>query len=185
MATTNASAKRRSMAFSRRVSLRGSGEDVGTEESHGSVARMDCVGPFVYTLAMRNAALLFFVAFVAGCRTVPDAVDMKPEEAYQRIANELPRADFGWGPPSGLAELAASSRRDRPPESEPVDISCDERSMKVAVEVFRTRTFAIPYASIEDVSYSYSLFPNLLFCVAFPFLQLSETCVVFDAGKVP
>ncbi len=128
--------------------------------------------------------LLAFCVLLAGCRSAPDAVDMKPEQAYQTVANNLPRADFGWGSPSGLAELAASSRRDRPAEPPQIEIKCDERSMRLVVDVFRPRGFAIPYTAIEDVTYTYNLFPNLLFCFIFPFFQMSEARVVFDARKV-
>ncbi|MEZ0229147.1 MAG: hypothetical protein ACAI25_11020 [Planctomycetota bacterium] len=128
--------------------------------------------------------VLVALVLLAGCRSAPEAVEMQPEQAYQAIANNLPRADFGWGSPSGLAELAASSRRDRPAEPAPIDLKCDERSLKAVVEVFRPRAFTIPYSSIEDVSYNYELFPNLMFCFVFPFLQMSEARVVFDARKV-
>ncbi len=110
---------------------------------------------------------------------------MQPRDVYQEVANELPRADFGWGTPSSLAEMAASSRVDRPSDLDrPPDLSCDERSMRVVVDVFRPRVFTIPYAALVDVTYTYSLFPNLLFCVVFPFLQLSEARLVFDGTKV-
>jgi hypothetical protein len=128
-----------------------------------------------------HRVLLALILVLAGCRSAPSAIDMKPEEAYQAIANTLPRADFGWGGPSGLAELAASSRTDRPREEAPIDLVCDERGMKVVVEVFRPRGLTIPYATISDVSYTYELFPNLLFCFVFPFVQMSEARVVFAA----
>lgn len=133
---------------------------------------------------MLRALLLALVVVSCGCRSAPEAVDMKPEQAYQAIANNLPRADFGWGEPSGLAELAASSRRDRPSAPPPIELKCDERSMKVVVEVFRPRAFTIPFSAIEEVTYTYELFPNLMFCFVFPFLQFSEARVVFDARKV-
>jgi hypothetical protein len=134
---------------------------------------------------MLRVVLLFCTALTIGCRTVPEPVEMKSEQAYQAVANQLPRADFGWGSPSGLAELAASSRRDRPRDDTPEELVCNERGLKVVVEVFRPKGFTIPYASIVETSYSYELFPNLLFCVVFPFLQLSEARMVFDATKVP
>lgn len=133
---------------------------------------------------MPRLALLLVALALAGCRSQPEPSDMKPDEAYQKIANELPRADFGWGAPSGLAELAASSRADRPQEDAARDLSCDERSMKVVVEVFRPKLFRVPYSAFEEVSYTYELFPNLLFCIVFPVLQVSEMRVVFDGTKV-
>jgi len=128
-------------------------------------------------------ALLALLLLAAGCRSAPEAVDMKPEEAYQAIANTLPRADFGWGAPSGLAELAASSRADRPREEAPLELVCDEKGMKVVVDVFRPRLFSLSYGSITDVSYTYELFPNLLFCFIFPFVQSSEARVVFSVDQ--
>jgi hypothetical protein len=135
-------------------------------------------------LVARTALLALALASTAGCRSAPDAVDMSPREAYQEIANNLPRADFGWGAPSGLAEMAASSRQDRPRDQDPIDLTCNETSMRVVVEVFRPRVVSVPFSAIEDVSYTYSLFPNLAFCLIFPFLQLSDTRVVFDARKI-
>jgi len=132
---------------------------------------------------MRLALLLVALA-VAGCRTVPEAVDMKPEEAYQAVANNLLRADFGWGDPSGLAELAASSRVDRPKEPPAIDVKCNERGMVVVVDVFRPHAYTVRYDSIEEVSYSWEPFPNLVFCFIFPFLQFEEARVVFDARKL-
>jgi hypothetical protein len=135
----------------------------------------------------RTGALILFVAIAAtGCRSAPEVPDWKPEQAYQTVANQLPRADFGWGEPPAIARMAASERKNRPAEPPPPpEILCNEAGFKLVVEVLYPRVFTISYDAIEDVSYTYCPFPNLIFCVVFPFVQVSEMRVVFDARKVP
>jgi hypothetical protein len=108
--------------------------------------------------------------------------DQKPTEAYQTIANQLPEIDLGWGDAPAVARMAASERGQ--PKPERPDLYCDERRFRLYVDLLHPRVFEVKYDAIEEVSYAYSVFPNVLFCVICPFLQRSEVRVVFDARKV-
>jgi hypothetical protein len=135
-----------------------------------------------------RAVLLIAVILLSGCRSHPEVrQDLEGPVVYQTIANQLPRADFGWGDPPAIASMAASERgRPEPsPDQDPSKaLTCNERRMVVVVEVFRPRAFDVPYDAILDVSYTYCLFPNLPCCFVFPFFQVSEARVVFDARRV-
>lgn len=134
---------------------------------------------------MRTAALAL-VLLLAGCRTaatVPE--NAKGEEIYQTIANQLPKADLGFGDPPAIARMAASERGREDPDPSRLQPSCNERSFTIVVEVHRPRLFTVPYSALEGASYAWNAFPNLLFCFVFPFFQTTEATVVFDARKVP
>jgi hypothetical protein len=129
------------------------------------------------------AAFFACVASTGGCRSVAEAPqDMKPAEAYQTVANQLPELDLGWGESPAIARMAASERgRGEPPKR---DLSCNDTRFKLYLEVLHPRIFDVRYDTLEEVSFTYSLFPNIPLCVVFPFFQMSTVRVVFDARKV-
>jgi hypothetical protein len=130
----------------------------------------------------RLLAPLALVA-LAGCRTVVTAPqDIEARAAYQTVANTLPEVDFGWGESPSIARMAASERG--APKPERPDLLCDERRLKLYLEVFHPRVFELRYDAIEQVSYSYALWPNLMFCFVCPIFQTDTVRVVFDARKV-
>lgn len=137
---------------------------------------------------MKRAALALALApllglALTGCRSVAEAPpDLEAKAAYQTVANQLPAIDMGWGDAPAIARMAASERGQPAPRRP--EFSCDERRLKLYLEVLHPRVFDLPYDAIEQVTYRYAPMPNGLFCVVFPFLQFSEVRVAFDARKV-
>ncbi len=139
------------------------------------------------TTGLVQLAALAALALLPGCRTVVERSELgwKPEEAYQAIANALPRADFGFGEAPGVVALAASERGHRG-EAPDLSVLTDEQAFRVRLSVLRTRTILVPYAAVEEVSVEWCPFPNvpLALLVVVP-AQLSLARVTFDARKVP
>lgn len=124
---------------------------------------------------------------LAGCTTVVEAPgdDVDRKAVYQEIADALPEADFGWGSPPGIATMSASARTEAP-ALEPEALKATEEGFRLRYQVYRPKTAWIPYAAIQQASYSWKTIPNVLFLpfVILP-LQAVRTTIVFDANKVP
>jgi len=114
-----------------------------------------------------RAVLLGLVCLAfAGCRTVveapPEIEDAKARGAiYQAIADSLPRADLGLGYPPGIVDMTASARAEGP-APEPPPLRCNEQGFQVHFRVYRPRALWIPYSALEEISYGWSTFPNVL-----------------------
>lgn len=134
-----------------------------------------------------RAALLGVVCLAfAGCRTVvetpPEVADAKAQGAvYQKIADSLPRADLGLGYPPAIVDMTASARAEGPPP-EPPPLRCNEQGFQVHFRVYRPRALWIPYTALEEISYAWSTFPNVLIAplLIVP-LQSIEARLVVDA----
>lgn len=138
------------------------------------------------SLRRRLALALPGLLLVAGCAT-PAAPPPEPVEAramFQRIANELPRADLGLGTPPGVVEYSASAKAEgKAPEPEP--LKATERGFAVRVHVYRPRTVTIPYAAIDAVTYGWRPIPNAVLAplLIVPLQRVGVTVVV-DGAKV-
>ncbi len=137
--------------------------------------------PLVTVLAL--AAL-----FGPGCAAAPvpaPAGEVDRRALYQRIANALPRAEFGWGDPPGVIDMAASTRaegREPPPAAE----VCNERGFRVTPHVYRPRSVWVPYQAIETVTAEWRVMPNaLLVPLVIAPLQARRLTVVIDASRIP
>ncbi|MCA8926292.1 MAG: hypothetical protein KDD82_31080 [Planctomycetes bacterium] len=134
-----------------------------------------------------RAALLGVVCLAfAGCRTVvetPPAADDPAARAqvYQRIADSLPDADLGLGYPPAIVDMTASARAEGP-APEPPPLRCNEQGFQVHFRVYRPRALWIPYSALEEISYRWKPFPNVVLAplLIVP-LQAVETTLVIDA----
>lgn len=139
-------------------------------------------------MAARTGPLLLVVllAPLAGCRTVvgPPETAPEPRAAYQQVANQLPRASFGWGEPPGIVAFAASVKRSKPGVLEP--LKADERGFRIHFSTWQPGQAWIPYSALREVSYAWKPLPNVLLAplLIVP-LQGVRLTVVFDAGQVP
>jgi hypothetical protein len=145
------------------------------------------VVPACSTASVRPFALALLVSTLAltactGPVAAPEQAE--PREVYQRIADALPRATFGWGTPPGIIHYTASAKREGPPP-EPEPLSCNESGFRVHLEVYRPRAAWIPYAAVDQVLLGWKPFPNVLLAplLIVP-LQAQRVTVVFDATKV-
>ncbi len=123
---------------------------------------------------------------LAACAT-PATPPPEPVEAramFQRIANELPRADLGIGTPPGIVDYSASAKAEGPaPEPEP--LKATERGFSLRVHVYRPRTVTIPFTAIDAVTYGWRPIPNALLAplLVVPLQRVGVTVIV-DGSKV-
>lgn len=122
----------------------------------------------------------------AGCVTPVAAPTYEVDRrvVYQRIANALPLADFGWGTAPGVVEMAKSVH-DAGPAPKPPPLVANERGFRIRMHVFRPRSEWIPYAAITQARYTWRTFPNVLFIplLVVP-LQWVDAEVVLDTDKI-
>lgn len=136
--------------------------------------------------AARLAALLALALSSAGCATTVAAPtgEVEARAVFQRIANALPRASFGWGESPGLVEMAASTRAEGP-RPRPPELKATEDGFRLIVDVYRPRAVWVPYEAIQEVRYSWQAFPNVLVA---PLLivpwQVVRTTVVLDRTAI-
>src|SRR2546423_14616233 len=103
---------------------------------------------------MRAGLALLLVVALSGCRTVAEVPqDLDAAQAYQLIANQLPRADWGWGESPPVARMGASERG--APDPPQIELSCNETCMTIPLEVLHRRAVTIPYTAIEEISSTY------------------------------
>jgi hypothetical protein len=135
---------------------------------------------------VRRALVLLLASVGLTACTAPVAAPepAEPREVYQRVADALPRASWGWGTTPGIVTYSASYKREGPP-SEPEPLSCNESGFRVHMELYRPRAVWIPYEAIEQVLLGWKPFPNVLLA---PLLivpvQAQRVTVVVDATKV-
>ena len=126
-------------------------------------------------------------ALVAGgCATEVAAPEGEVEarQVFQRIANALPRASFGWGETSGLVEMAASTRAEGP-RPQPPELKATEDGFRLVVDVYRPRGIWVPYQAIRSARYEWKVFPNALVVpfVVIPW-QVVRATIVLDRGAI-
>lgn len=131
--------------------------------------------------------LLFLLSLAcAGCATEVSAPEgeLEPREVFQRLANALPRASFGWGETSGLVEMAASTRAEGARPQRP-EVKATEDGFRLVIDVYRPRAVWIPYEAIKSARYEWKTFPNVLIV---PFLivpwQVVRATIVLDRGAI-
>jgi hypothetical protein len=136
------------------------------------------------SLLLLTTALALGLAGCGGPITAPEG-EVDQRAIYQRVANSLPRADFGWGTPPAVVEMAASTKAEGelPPLQE---LTATERGFRVRFAVYRYGTVWIPYTAVESVSWSWKPLPNafILPLLIVP-LQGVRTTVVIDANQLP
>lgn len=134
---------------------------------------------------MRMWALVLLTVFAAGCRGFPEPIEVPETEGYQAIADRLPEVSLGVADAPAVVDLIKSDKI--PPKSPPeeLEVYANETSFFIRTNTLIPRRFAIPYEAIEDIDFVYSNFPNILFCVVFPFLQSWRTRLVIEAAYVP
>lgn len=130
-------------------------------------------------------ALLLLLPLLAGCASqvaAPAEVDRR--QVYQRIANTLPQASFGWGERPGVVDMAASTKAEGPLPELP-RLKATERGFMVVVDVYRPRQVWIPYRAIESCWTEWQAFPNavLVPLLLVPF-QVNTAKVVIDVQAV-
>ena len=129
--------------------------------------------------------LLLLLPLLAGCATqvaAPAEVDRR--QVYQRIANTLPQASFGWGERPGVVDMAASTKAEGPLPELP-RLKATERGFMVVVDVYRPRQIWIPYSAIESCWTEWQAFPNavLVPLILVPF-QINTAKIVIDVASV-
>lgn len=122
----------------------------------------------------------------AGCRSLIPAPegDVDRRWVYQRIANQLPNGDFGWGTPPGVIEMTKSVRDEGPPPKLE-RLKANESGFGVVVHAFRPRNVWIPYTAVGKVYCEVPSFPNAYVAplLVFP-LRVIRTTVVINMDEV-
>lgn len=134
---------------------------------------------------MKRTALLLLPLLVA-CRSPVEApAEAEPRAMFQRIADQLPRASWGWGEPPGVVTYSASEKA-QGPAPEPEQPKATERGFSLVLEVLRPRTVTIPYSAIDAVYVGWRPMPNAILAplLIVPFQRVGVT-VVIDGAKVP
>lgn len=133
-----------------------------------------------------RALVVLLLPLLAGCRTPVEApAEAEPRVMFQRIADQLPRASWGWGEPPGVVTYSASEKA-AGPVAEPEQPKATERGFSLVLEVLRPRTVTIPYSSIDAVYVGWRAMPNAILAplLIVPFQRVGVT-VVIDGTKVP
>ena len=104
---------------------------------------------------------------------------------FQTIANQLPRAEFGWGDPPGVVELSASVKAEGPPPERP-PLLATERGFRIYYAVYRDSSLWIPYTALRDVWVEWKVVPNAFLAplLVVP-LQVTRLGVVVDVSEIP
>ena len=135
--------------------------------------------------ALLSRLALLALPLLAGCASqvaAPAEVDRR--QVYQRIANTLPQASFGWGERPGVVDMAASTKAEGPLPELP-RLKATERGFMVVVDVYRPRQVWIPYRAIESCWSEWQAFPNavLVPLILVPF-QINTAKIVIDVQAV-
>jgi len=123
----------------------------------------------------------------AACTVSPELrSDLRPEDAYQTVADALPSLSLGVGDPPPIIRMSRSPRLPARPDASALVLRADDRGFTVRINSLIPRTFRLRYEHIEHVDCVFDAFPNAIYCSLFPFLQTWRLRVVVGAsGAAP